>query len=387
MTRYFLKVKQGSDKYLSPWKISNIIEDLASEYYKKNLLDQLTDRLSKLQDNQIPIVFNSSFDLYQKYSKLIDFKIFEKEDIENLYYLGNIIPMKPNIKIKKMDLIFKLHRKVYKILKANDILMDRSKIIEYVQPNFNDTYILELAVFTEYTNSLIDEENSSLKNKIEKIVESINKELKQFEEFIVNFKLIESYDENEFDEYIKDSKKLNFYNKHYGGFFNTFKSYKRPIIAIIDISKGEIEFLAVDFIKESLQEMNEEKIEVKELSKNSPTIITWVVGYIATSFIANVFINSLDNKKVALEEDLPSDEVPLNPEIIRLNAAIAQLRETSVQDEFSEKVIQLDDYKAKRGLEGVNKNIKRKIEDTFSKNDFLNSNIEIREIEEEDEDE
>ena len=91
-----------------------------------------------IKEHQIPIIFNSSFDLYQKYSKLRDFNVLDREDIEDLYYLGDIIPMSPNIKITKLGLIFKVHRSIYKLLKKNDILMDRSKMLEYINPNFND---------------------------------------------------------------------------------------------------------------------------------------------------------------------------------------------------------------------------------------------------------
>ncbi|HDR4909270.1 TPA: hypothetical protein QCR48_005891 [Bacillus cereus] len=389
MSRYFLRVKQGTDKYINPWKISNIIENLASEYYKKYVLDQLSDKVLNINEHQIPIIFNSSFDLYQRYSKLRDFNVLDREDIESLYYLGDIIPMSPSIKITKLGLIFKVHRSIYKLLKKNDILMDRSKMLEYIDPNFNATPDINFDALKRYVDSLIIEGNDRLKNKCETVMKNAEESLKEFVEDSVNLGIIDSLDEQELDEYIKDPKNRNFYQRYYGEFYKTYRRYTRPIVAILDVESGDIDILAKEFIKEDLQQGNEHKIEVKELSKNSPTIISWVVGYIASSFIANVFINALDNKRTDIEEEtsVEGDEL-VNPEVLRLREAMRQLQTVTVADEFNDKVIRIEDFKARRGLGSVNESIKRNVEDTFEKNEFLNSNIEITPVlEDENEDE
>lgn len=382
MTRYYLHVKQGTDNYISPWKISDIIENLASEYYKKYVLDQLADKMLEITEHQIPIIFNSSFDLYQKYSKLKDFNVLDREDIENLYYLGDIIPMSPNIKIKKLDLIFKVHRNIYKLLKENGILMDRNKMLEYIAPNFNNNSNINFDALTEYVNTLIDEENSSLKTKCEKVIKKAETSLDKFVEDSVTIAIIDSLDEQELDEYIKDNRNSNFYYRYYGEFYKKYRRYTRPIVAILDLESGNIDILAKEFIKEELQEGNEHRIEVKELSKNSPTIIGWIIGYIASSFIGNVFISALDNKRATLEGETPREEdEPVNPEVVRLREAIRQLQDVTVADEFNNNVVNIEDYKARRGLRSVNETIKRNVKDTFEKNEFLNSNIEITPIE------
>ncbi|MFK2827289.1 hypothetical protein QYG89_16870, partial [Bacillus sp. B190/17] len=307
------------------------------------------------------------------------------------YYLGDIIPMSPNIKIKKLDLVFKAHRNIYKLLKENDILMDRNKMLEYIEPNFNNNSSINFDALTEYVNTLIDEENSSLKTKCEKIIKNTETSLDKFVEDSVTIAIIESLDEQELDEYIKNNRSSNFYYRYYGEFYKKYRRYTRPIVAILDLESGNIDILAKEFIKEELQEGNEHKIEVKELSKNSPTIIGWIVGYIASSFIGNVFINALDNKRATLEDETPrEDDEPLNPEVVRLREAIRQLQDVTVADEFNDKIVNIEDYKAKRGLRSVNETIKRNVKDTFEKNEFLNSNIEItplEDIDEENEDE
>lgn len=388
MSRYHLRVKQGADKYISPWKISNIIEGFASEYYKKYVLDQLTKKLLETSSNQIPIIFDSSFDLYQKYSKLGDINIYDREDIENLYYLGNLIPMTPHIKIKKMDLIFKVHRNIYRLLKKNDILMDRSRMIEYIIPNFNDDPTVNFNALNRYVDYLTEGENTSLKQKISNEIKNAEKNIERFIEDSVNFAIIDSFDEKEFDKYIEDNKNRSVYQKYYGAFYKTYKSYTRPIIAILDIESGNLEILAKEFIKEDLQQGNENKVEVKELAKNSPTLISWAVGYIAVSFIGNVFINVLDDKRKTLENDSPpEDDELINPEVVRLREAIDRLQDVTVADEFKDNVVSIEDYKVRRGLKGVNDNIKRNVKDTFEKNEFLNSNIEISSVEDIEEDE
>lgn len=386
MSKYYLRVKQGTDKYISPWKISNIIEGFASEYYKKYVLNQLTAKMLDTTNNQIPIIFKSSFDLYQKYSKLKNFNVLDRDDIENLYYLGNLIPMTPHIKIKKVDLIFTVHRNIYRLLKKNEILMDRSKMLEYILPNFNDNPNLNFNALNEYVNSLIDEENSSLKQKCENEINNAQNNLTKYTGDSINFAIIDSLDEQEFDEYLKDIKNRNLYQKYYREFYKTYQSYARPIIAILDIESGNLEILAKEFIKEDLQEDNENKVEIKELAKNSPTVIGWIVGYIAASFIGNVFINALDNKRDALENDTSLEDESINPEVLRLRDAISRLQGITVNDEFNDNVVRLEDYKVRRGLRGVNDDIKRNVKDTFEKNEFLNSNIEISSVESTEED-
>ena len=220
-------------------------------------------------------------------------------------------------------------------------------------------------------DSLIIEGNEKLKNKCETVMKNAEKSLNKFVEDSVNFGVIDSLDEKELDEYIKEPKNRSFYHGYYGEFYKTYRRYTRPIVAILDVESGDIHILAKEFIKEDLQQRNEHKIEVKELSKNSPTIIGWVVGYIASSFIGNVFINALDNKRANIEEEtsVEGDE-PVNPEVIRLREAMRQLQTVTVADEFNDKLIHMEDYKARRGLGSVNESIKRSVKDTFEKNEF-----------------
>lgn len=379
--RFYLKVKQGSEKYLNPWKISNIVEDLAGEYYKKYLLNNVTEKIQDLSESQIPIIFDSSFDLYQKYSKLKDYSLTNNEDIENLYYLGNIIPMEPNIKIQKLNIIFKIHRSLYKELKRNEILMDRSNIWKYLRPNFNNKEELNLTNLNKYLDEILlnrrKDKLESVRARCEKIIQKEVKELENFKNNNFEFELINSIKgEKELAKYLEDNNKRNFYTKHYGAFFSTYKRYKRPIVGIIDIETGNVEIIAKDFIKEDLQNNNENKLEVVDLSKNSPTGMIFLMGYIAVSFLSIVFISGLDDKK-AKELEREDIEPQNNDELKKLDDAINKLKEIQVTDNFQDNVVKIDDYKKTRGLKNINSGIKKNIKETFERNEFLNSNVEI----------
>lgn len=404
-TGYYLKIKQGSSKYISPWKVSNIMEDLAGEYYKKYLLDELTQEMISANENIVPIVFENSFDLYQKYSKLKNFNINDHEDIENIYYLGNMIGFQPNIKILKLNAIFSVHRSIYKILNKSEILMERNKIWEYVESNFNDaleinfdkirSYLDSLLNITsdsiERTESTIVQNNITLRERCEKV---INKKLSEFDKIKnheVDFTVINSIkDKHELEEYLKDDSKRNLYNKYYGAFTSIFKRFKRPIIGVLNVENGELKILAQEFIKEELQDHNDNRLEVVDLSRNSPTAMTYIISYLAVSWITYIFVSGLDDKKVKKQRELELQNIELEPneELIQLEQTLERLRasEQNNTNLFLENVVQLDDYKKVKELNIINNHINSSTKETLDRNEFLNSNVEIMPIEQTDED-
>lgn len=381
MSRFNLKIKQSSNKYLSPWKISYILDSLTSEYYKKYVLDQLTEKLKELPETQIPIIFNGSFDLYNQYSKLKNFNINNRADIENFYYLGDLVSLKPDIKIKKVELIFKLHRDLYTSLNQIDIKLDRSKILDYIKLNFNLNEEMNLDNLLEYVIRLLGNDNDKLKTEIHKKINKAKKEFEIFIQNLINFKLIDEMNEKEFDEFVKKPTNKNFVNKYYNAFFDTYIRYSRPIIALFDTEKGTVEILAIEFIKESLLEGNTEKIEIKEISKNSPTLMDIIIGYIATGFLANTIFLGLGLRKNRLEKQAQkydgSDKEVIAQEVINLREAMNGLEKFTYENKFNKHIVNIEDYKIKRNLIKVNNNINEKIIENLDKNEFLNSNVKI----------
>lgn len=384
MTRYELKIKQSSNEYLSPWKISYILDNLTSDYYKKIILDQLTEMLEELSITEIPVIFNGSFDLYNKYSKLKNFSIQNSSDVENFYYLGDLVSLRPNIKIKKIELIFKLHRELYTFLNRFDIKMDRSKIIEYITPNFNLKKVIQLDNLSDYVMKLLEKENNKLKQDVSKQIDKTYKEFENFLGDIFKLNLIDEMRETEYEEYLKEPSNKRFINKYYDLYFDTYMRYSRPIIAIFDIEKGNINILGIEFIKESLLEANEEKIEIKEISKNSPTLMDICIGYIGTGFLANTIFLGLSHKKGKLEKlgekSLEEDEELISQEVINLRKAMQGIEEFTHNNKFDKNIIKIEDFKVRRNLEKVNKNIISETLKNLEKNDFLNSDIKIKSI-------
>ena len=89
--KYRLKLRQSSSSYISPWKVSSLIDTLASNYYKKYLLNELTASYKEIETNFSNfelVVFNKSFDLYKHYGKLDDFSLKEKENYKDVYFLA-----------------------------------------------------------------------------------------------------------------------------------------------------------------------------------------------------------------------------------------------------------------------------------------------------------
>lgn len=399
-TNYYLKLKQGSAKYISPWKVSNIMEDLAGEYYKKYLLDELTKEITESDENMVPVIFESSFDLYQKYSKLKNFNLTDKEDIENVYYLGNMVGLQTNLKILKINSIFSVHRSIYKLLNKNGILMERNKIWEYIEPNFNNNPELNFHSFRQYLDSLLNisgnlndnRESSTLENNIslrERCENVITKKLVEFEKiqkYKVEFEIINSIKEQaELVEYLKDDSKRSFYNKYYGAFTSIFKSFKRPIVGVLDVTSGNLKILAQEFIKEELQDYNENRFEVVDLSRNSPTAMTYIISYLTVSWMTYIFVSGLDDKKAKKQKELELQNLAVenNEELIRLEEALERLGnpQTNTVNKFSENIVRMEDYKKVRELQAINSHINTATKETLERNEFLNSNVEIMPIE------
>lgn len=377
MSRYTLKLKQNKDKYLSPWKVSHILDSLTSEYYKKYVLDQLTEELKGLSENQFPFIVSGSFDLYNKYSKLKSFHIKNREDVENFYYLGDIVSLKPDIELKKLEIIFKLHRVLYTDFNSIDIKLDRGKIIEYITPNLNPNKLLDLESLSSYVQSMIYDDDKNMKVKVTNRFNEAKKEFKYFVENDAQFEIVNQMDENEFDKFASEHKNRRFINEYYNLFFTTFTQYSRPIVAIFDKQTGYITIIGLDFIKESLLENNEEKIEVKKISKNSPILMDLTIGYIASGFLAQtlclglgLLANNLQNRKNA-------DDVSIGVEVLNLRKAISDMENYAEINRFNDNLNKIDDFKIKKNLEKVNSKLEKKVIETLDKNDFLNGNLRI----------
>lgn len=392
--KYYLKLKQGSDKYISPWKISKVIDDIAGEYYKKYLLNLIVDRIPSLKENEELIVFHDSFDMYNKYSDLKDFSFRKKEDVLDIYYLGNPIPFKPNLRIMKISLIFEMHRELFTELNSIDILMDRNKMSNYIKPNLNDKKEFDLSLLQKYLTEVLSgnkTEHIKAKNNCDKIVNKFKSRLTRFVEHTVEFDMIDGFeDENELKVYLDKSKKHNLYKNYYENFEDTFIKLGRPMVGIIDIEKGTLEILAKEFIREDLQNKNVNKIEMVSLSKNSPTAMAYIVGAIVVPWLASLVVTSLETKKVQQAKKVSDPKVPIgpvtssspvtptNPELLKLEEVIKEFKELQEEiDDIDDKVVYIEDYKFKKAMYKINNKITSNTAKTLQKNDFLNENIEL----------
>lgn len=181
--------------------------------------------------------------------------------------------------------------------------------------------------------------------------------------------------------YLDKFKKQNIYKDYYEVFEDNFNKLGRPIVGIVDIEKGTLEVLAKDFIKEDLQNENENKFEMVDLSKNSPTAMAFIVGVIVLPWLVSLFVTNLETKKIKQKKEITKTEVQTNPELLKLEEVIEAFKDLrdGIND-IGEKVVSLEDYKVQKTINKMNDNINTKTLETLNRHDFLNENIELKRI-------
>lgn len=382
--RYQLIFKQKSCQYISPWKISKLIDDLTGDYYKKNLIHNIADELSALDEDEYLVIFNNSFDTYHSYNKLDDFSFEDKDDVLNLYWLGNPIPIKPNIQIMKMSLLFEIHRRLYTKLNSIDITMEREKIVEYLKVNFNDEDKFDFQLIKEYLNKLLnssDKKHNKILSECNELIGKFESKLDKFSEDSIQFDLIDGLEnEKELKEYLKKEKNLKVYDKYYSKFEKTFNSLGRPIVGVVNLKKRTLSVLAKEFIREDLKNLNKERIEMVELRRNSPTMMTYIVGTIVLPWLAQLLITKKESKKInnqgkSKTEDI---EIEIHPEITKLENQIKEYQEAESDEEsFDDKVASLSDYKLRKNLVSMNRKITEDTNKSLKKNNFRIDKLEL----------
>lgn len=383
--QFYLELKQSNGHYISPWKISNLIDDLAEDYYKKYILDLIADKIPNLKKDEEIIIFDSSFDLYQQYKSLSNFSLLNKEDALNTYYLGNLIPLRPNFKIYKLSLLFELHRKLFTRLNAVGILIERDRISDYISVNFNNDNNFDFELLRNYVQDLLLSSEKKLQTALKDCNELFDKyveKLLEYEKNLLKFELVNGMQsEKEVSEFLKNENNSRFYKKYYRAFETNFNRHGRPIVGIINTDEQSLEIFAKEFIREDLQDQNDNKLEMVNLSRNSPTILGYIAGTIIISWLSQLMVTHLETKKIQQQSTLALDSVDLqvDDDVQELDDLINNYKEMQKERlEIQSKVINFNDYKMKKSILNMDIEITQSTRNTLDKNDFLNKNIRFR---------
>ena len=296
MKQIQIELKKNDDSILTPWQIQDFISTLASNYYKIDLINEISKKINEGIGEENIFIINESFNYKTSYNflkKSNKLNLKTVEDFKHFFHFGNPISLIPNIKISDLSLKFSFFRELNNYLfKKGEPRINKDKFHEVVFEN-NDTFneIVNLIKFKKSTDIVskkrIREDINDLKKKYIKLLDKRKRDeirISSFKELIKNNKL--------------DDEKI--YKDIEEKYFNTFESYftrlERPIVGIFNVDKQEVEILSSSFIVKDSRD--ERFLDIKQISHNSPTYVNIFAGAVIASplliMLGNIIVDKIE---------------------------------------------------------------------------------------------
>ncbi|MEQ6931208.1 hypothetical protein [Clostridium perfringens] len=296
MRQIQIELKKNDDSILTPWQIQDFISILASNYYKLDLINEISKKINEGTSEENIFIINESFNYkisynFLKKSNILDLKT--EEGFKHFFHLGNPISLIPNTKINDLSLKFSLFRELNTYLfKKGQPRIDKDKFHEVVFKNNSD-------IFNEIIKLIKLEKNTDIDLK-KRIKNDINDIKKKYIKLLNKRK----YDEiriSSFKKLIKENKLDD--KKEYEDieekYFNTFENYfiklERPIVGIYKVDKQEVEILSSSFIMKDSRD--ERFLDIKQISHNSPTYVNIFIGTVIATplliMLGNIIVDKV----------------------------------------------------------------------------------------------
>ncbi|NKF07954.1 hypothetical protein J1C67_05770 [Clostridium gasigenes] len=375
-----VELKKEDDSILTPWQIQDFISTLASNYYKLDLINEISKQINNGVSEENIFIINESFNYNNKYvflNRSNRLNLNDIEDFKHFFHFGNPISLIPNEDMNTMSLKFSIFRDLNNYLYSKgESRIDKAKFqVVAIQKNSSFEDIIKLVKFKKETSKDIKERmNTDIKdieNKYVKLVKERNSheiQINTFKTCIENNKL----DDNE--EYI-DIKE-----KYFNEFEKCFTRLERPIVGIYNVDKRVVEILSSSFIMKDSRD--ERFLDIKEISHNSPTYVNLFVGIAFATPLLILFANII-TEKIKGNDEIEDIKYSAVEESIRFvheehedEALMSKVEACEKLDDEIE--VLLNELVKKEELKGY-----EKIEKTYSKNLMysMSNNIESKTVE------
>lgn len=340
----FHLVIKGERQYLySGWEINQITSRLNNSYYKRELLNTVMSMLSSGTKPENIYILNDTIKLNNSYEKIksgfLDLK--KSKDLLELFYLGSPIPLIPKKHTYKMFYIFEICRIINSKIEGSKIIPVSKEKLLYSLVRKMDTFKKSDDIKKEIRNSLIKNNQDVLKKdpkvliKIDKKVDSPVFFYKRWDELIADDGIDDLIENDSVDNYLDNNNRIS-------RFFNTFKNHEKPILCEYNEKTQTIQILCIDMIVRSyFKEENPRLLETKQISQNSPLMISIGIGLGFLPSIVKlceVFYHANSTKKEKIKEveeinkkiKLDEEEIHEQEAVIK---ALDKVKETFEVDE------------------------------------------------------
>lgn len=380
-SRIKLELKSEDPKPLSGWQLQEFMYNINRGYNKIDLINQISKLLNEGVNPENIIIINKSYEINNSYSylqKSNEIDLNNEKLVEKFYNLGKPITMFPNPKIKKVEIIFSLYESLYTMFRANKINpIPKKNLKKYIDLPFEESINELKSDAISILNKLKISEKKIIENIIKNIEKNINKSINNYYDFNKdeinrkNFKLIADKKIIELNEEQKQLY-INMDKKYYNRFFKYLKKIDRPIILKYDELKNKLIVIRKEYMINDVE--NENFLDYKEYTHNSPFAITMIAGVTISCIIALLY-------KGVKQEQFNTEQMYIN-EVLekKIDGEIDEMIELSQSKQLN----YVNDIKSpfvKNKLFDVNNKLKKSLEKTL-KGKGITKVINIEKIEE-----
>ncbi|NOH17267.1 hypothetical protein [Clostridium cochlearium] len=372
-----IELKRNNCKIFTPWQIQDFIAKLASNYYKLDLINSISNSLnSGIKQENIFIVdesfnYNNCYKFLEKTNKL---DLNNEDGFKNFYHFGNPISMIPSKNIMSLNLKFKLFREINKYLGSKHLeKIDKNLFHEVVfdEEDKNGYKIYNLAIdkikdLDKSKKERIDKDLIEIKDKYEDILKDYKKD-----EFYIEFlkKLIMSNDLKEED--LKGKEDIQ--EKYFTNFIKYFNRLERPTVGIYFPETNTVELLGSSFIYKKSRD--ERFLDIKEISHNSPPYCHLFVGlaFVTPSII--IVKNIIETNKKNILNNKNKDKIQELEEKNKIYYESIKELEKLVEKENLNSHEDIENSYAKDNIKVMHEHVTRKTTENIKDYGFENSNL------------
>ncbi|MGE6668167.1 hypothetical protein [Paenibacillus xylanexedens] len=397
--RYNIKFKQEDVGYVKPWRITDFIEKITTLHYKRELIQEIDNKISYGIKPENIIIFDKSFNIHRSYKNINENSLLTKNGSKFIYHLGNFVSLYPNKEIILLSMLFDLFSYTFRILNKLHIKMSKERLYVYfAEAMLSTKSSINLnsfrSDFRTFIDQLSEEQQSEATKKIYGSIEKfqrnysiLNEEIDEFNKYETIFILEGLAMEERYT--IKEYK--NLYEKFVLRFNKKFNDIHRPIIGIYNEESKSIEIIATNFIRK--EGADDSQIDLKSVTHNSPYEIYISAGVTVVSMLYQMYCNIFDEKSLKKVSNEPVEEL----ETFHLDLKFEyETEEIFDEDRWMENLNKISSTIINENIDfceignhtgsgigtgHVLKIIERKIEDSlrknFEDNDFISGNIEI----------
>jgi len=268
---------QVEDIAIFPWEIGYFVNRLNTFYYKDEVLNSISAAINSGVSPENIFMLDRSLPFNQIWANL-DILDLSTTGLAQLYKIGNIASLVPNIRLQRLSIMLSLYRSINVFLRANHVrpyfLAGMNEIWAMVKEGSvaNGVDALKNRVEGTFRKRRMEKSDS-----IEELFGNYNRQFIQLDTEIAEITRRLSGLEAGIDLSIV-SRKLTkrLYNKYYGYFVSQFDKMARPLIGVFYPEENKVRILGRALVNK--RAVNYTTFQLLEARRRSPMVEVFIAG-------------------------------------------------------------------------------------------------------------